>query len=321
MEKKYCLFSAPYAFLEKELKNAYSSLIHTKFSEIWEAGELKPDGNIKAWIVNPGQRFVVDDDILEKVPSLEVLITPSTGVNHINLESCSKRSISVYGLLDDRQTLNTITASSEFSFLLLLNTLRRLDVAVNEVSSGRWRQQEDLMRGLELFGRSVGLVGLGRIGQNLARWCTAFNANVSYFDPYVDDNRYKRLSLEELFSSCDVICVCCTLSDETTGMINESVLTLLKKGACFVNTSRGEIINEEDLVKVLEKRNDLSVGLDVLSGEVKKAHLKSKLIDMHKSGKIVVTPHIAGATVDSQTKAASGALNLLQDYLGKREPS
>ncbi len=314
----WCLFSAPFEFLGK-LVEAYQSLIPTIFKEIWRRQELSPAEDLTAWVVNPGQLFVIDEAILDLYPSLSVLVTPSTGCNHIDLEACTRRGVSVYSLLDDRAALVQISASSEFTFLLLLNTLRRLDVAIQEVSAGRWRDREERLRGHELQGKRVGIIGLGRIGQRLAHYCIAFGARVSYFDPYVTSDVYPTESLEELFSRSEVICLCCRLTPETTGFINHSFLERLKWGACLVNTSRGEVILEQDLADVLSKRPDLRVGLDVLAGEVTHQQKNSPLLAYHQRGQIVITPHMAGATVESQTKAAKTALELLRRHLASAQ--
>jgi D-3-phosphoglycerate dehydrogenase len=312
---KKCLFSAPFLFIP-HIESQYNAVMPTVFKEIWKAEEVTVDPSIYAWVMNPGQNFVIDHSIIELLPNLAVLVTPSTGCNHINLDDCKSLGIAVYSLLDDREALNRISASAEFSFLLLLNTLRRLDRGVQEVTARRWREREDEMRGLELQDKLVGIVGLGRIGRRLARYCTAFDAEVVYYDPYVQDSTYHRAdSLVKLFEECDVICISCTLSTQTSGMIDSSFLRRLKHGAALINTSRGEIINESDLVEVLKVRPDLRVSLDVLAGEVSGTHNASPLIALHNKGQIVITPHIAGATVESQKKAALTALNLLKKHL------
>src|SRR3990172_788653 len=312
---KKCLFSAPFSFIP-DIESQYNEVMPTVFQEIWKAEEVKADPSVYAWVMNPGQNFVIDHSIIRLMPNLSVLVTPSTGRNHINQDDCKKLGIAVYSLLDDREALNKISASAEFSFLLLLNTLRRLDRAVVEVTARRWRAREDDLRGLELQDKLVGLVGLGRIGRRLARYCTAFDAEVVYFDPYVEDSTYQPAdSLETLFEQCDIVCISCTLSAQTTGMINSDLLRRLKYGASLINTSRGEIINETDLTEVLNARPDLRVSLDVLAGEVSGTHNASPLIALHDKGQIVITPHIAVATVESQKKAALTALHLLKKHL------
>jgi D-3-phosphoglycerate dehydrogenase len=310
------LFSAPFAFMP-EIQAAYQTVIPTEFREIWDRAEVIPDADLTAWIVNPGQRFIIDDGILDQYLSLSVIVTPSTGSNHIDRPAAAARNIAVYSLLDDREGLNQITASAEFSFLLLLNTLRRLDFAVQEVNAGRWRHREDDLRGHELHGKSVGIIGLGRIGGRLARYSTAFEAKVFYYDPYVDSDLYPKMAIEDIFAICDVVCISCSLTSETTGMINARLLNRLKPRACLVNTSRGEVLNESDLIALLRERDDISVGLDVLTGEVTDTHLQSPLVELHRQGRITITPHIAGATLESQSKAAMVALNLLQHHLNQ----
>lgn len=312
-----CLFSAPFSFLAPDFQERYRKFIPTTFREIWDRDGLFLDDQVVAWVVNPGQRFLVDEIALDNYPNLRVLITPSTGTNHINMDACSKRGIPVFGLLDNRECLNTITASAEFSFLLLLNTLRRLDIAVSEVSVGRWRHREDELRGNELSGKLVGIVGFGRIGKKLARYNSAFDADVVYHDPYVEDDSYPNIALETLFERSDIVCISCTLNSETMGLIDKSLLVRLKKNACLINTSRGEIIVEDDLATVLAERPDLRVGLDVVAGEVTNTQFDSPLLKFHRQGRIVITPHIAGATVESQTKAALCALELLKQHENK----
>ena len=245
----------------------FQDLVPTEFKEVSRREDLEADAGLTFWVVDPGQNFLVDDEVLGLFPSLEAVITPSTGTNHLHLDACQKRGIAVYSLLDDREGLNTISASAEFTFLLLLNTLRRLDVAMAESSAGRWREREEVMRGRELSGKRVGLVGMGRIGRRMATYCSAFDAEIVYYDPYVDKSPWKKMSLEALFKSSDAVCVCCALTRETDGLIGFPLLSRLKEGASLVNTSRGEVIIETDLVTVLGERPDISVALDVLPGE------------------------------------------------------
>ena len=308
------LFSAPFSFIP-EIKDEFCNLAPTKFQEIWYENELPKNDQINSWIVNPGQSFVIDSGILDRFSNLKILITPSTGTNHIDLKACEKRKIKVFSLLDNRSDLEKITASSEFTFLLLLNTLRRLDIGINEVSAHRWRKNEDLLRGNELSGKNVGLVGFGRIGKNLSKYCKAFNANVSFFDPYVKYESKKVDSLEELFISSDIICICCILSKETCGLINYENLKLMKLNASLINTSRGEVIDEQDLIRFISERPDIRLSLDVLPGETSGKQNQSQLMMLHKQKKIVITPHIAGATKESQLKAARAALTLLKEAL------
>lgn len=308
------LFSAPVDFAP-ELRDEYQAVVPITFHQVWDREDLPTESDATAWLPNPGQNFTVDEAVLDRFPNLEVIITPSTGTNHIDLEAAEARRVEVLSLLDDREGLNRIAASGEFTFLLTLNTLRRLDVAAHEVETRRWRRREDLLRGRELQGKRVGLVGMGRIGRRMTRYCQAFGAEVVYHDPYVDADDLKHLPLPDLFGTCEVVCVCCSLTDETRGMVDRSLMERLPEGSALVNTSRGEVLVEEDLAELLDERPDLRVGLDVLAGETHDTHLDSPLLEYHDERRIVVTPHVAGATVESQSKAARIALGLLEDYL------
>lgn len=316
-----CLFSAPFDFLG-EIAQEYQTVLPTRFREIWIEDELQTDAELTAWVVNPGQHFVVGEKVLARAPSLRVLVTPSTGENHIDREACARRGVKVLSLLDDRTALNQITASAEFTFLLLLATWRRLDRGLAEVSAGRWRRREPWLRGHELRGQAVGIVGFGRIGQRLARYLRAFEARVLVCDPHAKKRKgLSWVSLEELFRRSDLICLCCSLTPETHGMIHRSLLNQLKSGACLINTSRGEVIVEEDLASILRQRPDLRVGLDVLAGEARGVQGSSPLSSLVQKGQVVLTPHMAGATVESQRAAARIALGLLRRHFngaGKR---
>ena len=316
MNNKCGLFSAPHSFLG-ELKEKYNSILPTDFYEMWDRSDLNSSDKLQVWIVNPGQKFVIDKDIIKLFPNLELIITPSTGKNHIDEQHCKSHRIAVHSLLDVRDTLGTITASSEFTFLLILNALRRSDFAVKEVAENRWRDNEEKLRGYELCGKSIGIIGLGRIGSNIAKWCEAFDAKVSYFDPYVNSARYSSISIKNIFSKSDIICVSCTLTEDTKGFINQKLLSQLKHNASLINTSGGEIINEADLIDIINNREDINICLDVLSGEVTNSQFSSPLVELHRKGRITITPHIAGATYDSQIKAAKGALELLKHHYDK----
>ena len=117
-----CVFSAPHSFLG-EIKKQFDVLLHTEFREIWDPSELTSSTNLICWVVNPGQRFVINKNILELFPNIELIVTPSTGKNHINENDCKNKNVKVLGLLDIRPILDSITESSDFNFLLSSHSL------------------------------------------------------------------------------------------------------------------------------------------------------------------------------------------------------
>lgn len=305
---KMILFSAPHDFFAPFLKEEIKSKYDVIFRQIDCEEDLFEDESVTFWIPNPGQNFVAAANVLKSFPNLKMISTPSTGSNHIDLGFFEDRGITVKSLLNNRKRLDSIRASSEFTLLLLLSSLRKIDIALNEVSEGRWRQNETAMRGKEIIGKTVGIVGLGRNGGNMRRWLTSMDANVLYYDPYKDGGVDGRLdSLGELFEKSDIIVLTVVLNDSTKNLIGKDLLSKLKKGAHIVNTSRGEIVDEEALYQCLAERVDVSYAADVLRGEVTATQFESKLLTLQNSGRVIITPHIAGASNESQTKATIGA--------------
>ena len=250
------------------------------------------DGVYDAWVCDPLKP--VTRPLLE-LTGVRYLATPSTGTNHIDLEACKDLNIKVFSLLDNREKLNCIKASSEFTFWLILSALRL----------GGFRQwkhydrNDDFMRGNELYGKKVGLIGYGRIGKNVARYCQAFGAEWDYYDPA----HKKYGNVKRMFKS-DIVVICCSLTEETRGMIKDELDGF---EGILVNTARAEIIDEAALLKWTEKGR---YATDVLHGEVQ-GITDSPLL--HRSN-VIVTPHIAGTTYESQEKAARIVLDLLEEY-------
>lgn len=307
------MFSAPCNFMPSDLFQGWPFDVNAR--EIWHNKELHPDPAAVGWITNTGWSFRLGSEQLHLFPKLKVVITPSTGSDHIDKDALKSSGILFRSLLDNREGLENIAASAEHAFLLLLNSLRRLPFATDAVNNRKWRRDmEDELRGHELQGRTVGLVGFGRIGRRLAKYCNAFGANCCYYDPFVPPlpgSIPQMKSLELLFKNSDSIVICCTLNEQTTGMISGSLLNHLKPGATLVNISRGEIIDEVALCDILRARSDIQVSLDVLNGESCGAQFESPLIDLVDQNHLVITPHIGGSTYESQTKSARIVLSMM----------
>jgi D-3-phosphoglycerate dehydrogenase len=251
-----------------------------------------PCEQYRVWVCNPKASRVIDENVLRFFSNLEILATPSTGLNHIDLDACAKRRVKVISLLDDRAGLDDISASAEFTFKLLLDAMR-------------------IPPALELQGKQVGIVGFGRIGRHIRRWCGEFRARGIPYDPHKRLHGNYGRDLKKTFMLSDAVVVCCTYDKSTHHMIGADLLRSMKQGAALVNTSRGEVIDEYALAMVMEERPDLRVAVDVLEGEVTGTQNPQRLI----SRGAIVTPHIAGETFDSRTKAARIILNLLKKEL------
>jgi phosphoglycerate dehydrogenase-like enzyme len=253
-----------------------------------------PGHLVTEWICSPVDQRLIDGAALDQYPNLRILATASTGTNHIDLDACTARGIKVLSLLDDRAGLDTISASAEWTFKLILEGLR-LKRPYHELQ-GKW----------------VGIVGLGRIGTHVLNWCQDFRAETMFHDPYVRWAPSPNfMSLPELFAESNIVVICCALTDETRGMITYDLLSRLPPEAVLVNTARGEVINEADLCRFMAARPDVRVCLDVVTGEVDGTANPERLRQLGA----YVTDHIAGESYESRTKAAAIILKLVQREL------
>jgi D-3-phosphoglycerate dehydrogenase len=260
-------------------------------------------------VVNPGTDIFLDEDYFSRYENLKIVGTPSTGVNHLDVDYLNGRNIAVKCLLDNRNVLEDIHASAEFTWLHIMNAFRRFIPAVNNVDKWREDENESFLRSNELAGKTIGIIGLGRIGRKIAKYAKAFNMNIEYYDPYVDNCQYKRVFSLTNLQKADILCISCYLTEETRGLIGAGILDDFKQGLIVVNTSRGEVVDEEYIYNLII-RDKIFYSCDVLCGEQNINMLReSKLFNLDRDN-IVITPHVAGATVESQTKALRGILEL-----------
>jgi phosphoglycerate dehydrogenase-like enzyme/CMP-N-acetylneuraminic acid synthetase len=320
-KKKKLLITCPTFFINKNiiknLKKKYDLVIDSKNIKI-NNNLLK---NTNYWICNPCPTYKIDKKLLEKFSNLEILITPSTGSNHIDHEYC-KNKIKIFSLKNNRY-IKQIKASSEYTFAMLLTAARKIPTAIDYVKKGYWRNIEDKLRSFEFKGKTLGIIGFGRIGQNLYKYSKAFELNVIAYDPFIKN--YKKSqnlkfasNLKTLCNKSDIICVCVNLNYETKNLINENIFKQMKKGVIFINSSRGEVVNEIDLLKYLKNKKISTAFLDVLSNENDQDFEKNKLIKYSiKNNNLYISPHIAGLTYQSEIKAFEYSIKILHEFTKK----
>ena len=213
--------------------------------------------------------------------------------------------------------MNTIKASSEFTFLLMLNTLKKYNIINSQIKKNFWRQNEDLMRSNELYNKTVAIIGFGRIGYNLFKFLKPFRTNIVVYDKYkkINTNVIKVKKILDIFKyKPDVIILCVSYDQNNKHMISEKFFSKIKKNTVLINTSRGEIVNEKILLKYLKKKK-LRVGIDVLSNEQSLSIEKNNLQKYSKNNNnLIITPHISGLTVESETKAFYTSLKNIYSY-------
>jgi D-3-phosphoglycerate dehydrogenase / 2-oxoglutarate reductase len=268
---------------------------------VYEAGSWKeirtktmfPD--VAILIVRLGA--VVDRAVLLKFPNLKQLISATTGHDHIDLEALQELNVVLISLRNHDDFLKKITSTAEHTIALLLALVRNIPSANAHVKKGLW--DRDAFRGTQLSGKSIGIIGLGRVGLMVANYASCFGMKVYYFDPNVLIDQFnKENSLQSLVEKVDVISVHVHLNESTEHFISNELLMHCKPGSFLINTSRGKLIHENDVIKALSVGRLAGIAVDVLSTELKS--IKQSILWQYRNKySILITPHIGGATYDA----------------------
>jgi len=263
----------------------------------------------------------IDRAIIESSRTLRVIVSATTGLDHIDVEAARERGITVLSLQGETEFLRTVHATAEHTWALLLSLRRRVVPAALSVRRGEW--DRDRFTGRELNGARLGILGLGRIGGKVAGYGLAFGMQVSAYDPYVQEwpeGISRAESLPDLLSESDVLSIHIPLNEETSNLLNAERLALLPSGAVLVNTSRGEIIDENALADALEQGRLGGAALDTVCNE-RDATLRTSgrlMAVAPDADYLLTTPHIGGATQESMAKTelfmARKLARFLQDH-------
>lgn len=240
----------------------------------------------------------IDDQVLEKFPSLTHLVSATTGLDHIDITALDKRNIKLVSLRGQDDFLKTIPSTAEHTWALLLALLRNIPAANEHVKLGFW--DRDRFRGYQLKGKTIGIIGLGRTGAKVASYARAFDMDVCYFDPFVDNSNYIKCgSLDTLLGMSDIISVHVHLNDSTQNLLAAHNTGMIKDGCLLINTSRGKIIDEEAVAQALVAGKISGIATDVLAGELDDIKKSPLWMAQQKEYNIIITPHIGGATYDA----------------------
>lgn len=254
---------------------------------------------------NPNrQGYILDKSILKNT-SVNLINTASTGLNHINLDDCKKLKIKILSLTKDMKLINKLPSTSELAFGIMLSLLKNINSSFNDVKKKKWDYSKHI--GQEIASLTIGLIGLGRLGNYMAKFAKAFGMKIIYYDPFKTSNKYKKVSLNKIFKASDVISIHTHVNKNTKYLINKKILKLVKKKPIIINTSRGEIVNEKDLIWALKRKMISGYGTDVIETEFDNIQ-KSPIIKNINKYNIIVTPHIGGMTRQGQLRAFSFAV-------------
>jgi len=287
----------------------------TSLGKVFLAGEKYDPNSIKVVFIRLA--FKIDTDFLSNFPNLSHVVSPTTGLNHIDEKETIRRGIKVLSLKGHTAFLENIRATAEHTLALTLALLRRVPTASNSVIDGHWNRY--LFKGIEISGKNVFLIGYGRVGAQVAKLFKAFGAKVSAYDcirEKVPHHLYTPLA--KGVKSADIVSIHITFSDENRNFVDRSLLEQMSADSILINTSRGELIDQRALIELIESKKIGGAALDVLSEEPHP--LTNYLLDSLSSlkGRLIVTPHIAGYTSESIFQTENYVVMLLLNELMKR---
>lgn len=253
-------------------------------------------------------RTLINIELLRKTPQLKVVVTATSGFNHIDVQECKRRDIKVFYTPEANAQ-----SAAEMTILLMLNCLRRIPQVISVNQQNLWK--DHLSAGEELSGKMIGLIGFGRVGKKVAKLAQAFEADVQFYDPYVDfetasQTGTQKTDLTQLLKTSDIVSLHVPLTPITKNLMHANNLAEMSSEAYLINASRGEVVSEIALIQALASGQLAGAGLDVFEREPLAAESKLRSLP-----NVFITPHIGALTEQALQKASFFAVNKLLDYL------
>lgn len=248
----------------------------------------------------------ITEDILSKAPNLKYVIRAGEGTDNIDKVACKAKGVKV----SNTPGANNNSAA-EHAISLMMTVLRQTAQANRSMAEGKW--DKNSFMGMELWRKKIGIVGMGRIGQILARRLSGFEVSVSYFDPIADNldipNTKKVHDIQEIFKTCDIITLHVPLIESTKNLVNKKMLDLMGPNAILINAARGGIINEDDLLETLKNNKIRGAALDVFS--IEPLPESSPLRNLPN---LVLTPHLGATTLEAQERVGEMAVDQIKEF-------
>lgn len=279
-----------------------------------------------AEIISPFIYSTLTNEVLQQLPHLKFIATRSTGYDHIDMEYCKKKGIVVSNVPEYGS--NTV---AEHTFALLLSLTRKIYQSVNQSKNLQFEHQE--IRGVDLCGKTIGIIGMGKIGHQVLRIAQGFSMNVLVYNRTcnTEEKRYTCVTLDELLPQSDVITLHLPLLPETKHIINKENILTCKPGSYLINTARGGLIDTEAIMiglnknilagvglDVLEEENELNEEIALLNTDYKKDIDLKTLVYNHiliNHPKVLITPHNAFNSIEALIRIAKTTISNIQNYL------
>jgi D-3-phosphoglycerate dehydrogenase / 2-oxoglutarate reductase len=266
---------------------------------------LKQLNDYSVWVIR--SRFKITKEIIDQYPQLKIIARVGAGMENIDVAYAENKGIKCLHAPEGNK--DAVAEQAIGMLLMLFNNLNRAD---DEVRHGVWKREEN--RGVELGGKTVGIIGFGNTGSAFAKKLSGFNCEVIAYDKYktgFSTTYVKEVSLENILENADIISLHIPYNAETHYLVNTAFINACKKNIYLINTSRGKCLNTSDLAQALESRKVKGACLDVLEYEVVSfeqldaSSLPAPFQYLIKSDQVVLSPHIAGWTKESNEKMAN----------------
>jgi D-3-phosphoglycerate dehydrogenase len=247
--------------------------------------------------------------VIEAAPKLRVVGRAGVGVDNVDVEAATQHGVVVMNTPGG----NTVS-TAELSFAMILNLARKVPQAYSSMTAGKWDRKQ--FQGIELMGKTLGVLGLGRIGSEVARRALAFGMNVLGYDPFLTEERAKSLGitlvadLDDVYRDADFITVHLPATDQTRGLLDAIAFSKMKPKVCLINCARGEIVVEKDLLAALDSGKVAAAALDVFPTEPLPADHPFR-----KHPGVTLTPHLGASTVEAQEKCGIEVAEVIAGYL------
>lgn len=250
----------------------------------------------------------VDKELIDSAKKLKIMGVAATGLDHVDVGYAEEKGVRVVSLRGERKFLESVNATVEHTFALIFSLIRKIPWTLEETKHERWTRSPFF--GWELNGKTIGILGLGRIGSKIAKIAKSFGMQVIAFDPYVSKTIAEKLGvrkvgIETLLAKSNVIVVCVALNHETEDLISSEEFRQMRLKPILINAARGKIVNEDALLEALGSGSISGAALDVLSNEVDADNplLKNPLVKYAREhGNLIITPHLGGATFESMER-------------------
>jgi phosphoglycerate dehydrogenase-like enzyme len=246
---------------------------------------------------------------------LRLIVTATTGANHIDQNALKIRNIPILTLKGQKEVLRNLTPAAEHSWLLLMACARKLRGSIHHVEEDKWNRID--FPGVMLKGKTIGIIGMGRIGSWMAKYAFAFDMRVLAYDPFTTSfpDGVILEELESLVQTSDFITLHVNLTEDTKGLLTSKIIEKFKPGCVFINTSRGELVDEIALINGLKHGSIAAVGVDVLTDE---PQIETNPLWQYAQNNynVIITPHIGGFSPEAVDKVVEFSCIRILDYFG-----